>query len=158
MALWNWLQIIVKKVSKMIPVICDWKPRSLQFNSFWFNLLVGHTKIHAQCCPLNLDKFLITSSQLSIRYTIVPVWCFEKERRKKFIERQCLMKGRCMVILFQYSPGPDWSSRLRWLPHPQNPKYPAPENWPVTWHSIRSFPCESEVQKLWFYLSTGSRV
>ncbi|XP_064594740.1 spermatogenesis-associated serine-rich protein 1-like isoform X2 [Liolophura sinensis] len=46
------------------------------------------------------------------------------------------------------SHGPDWSSRLRWLPHPQNPKYPAPENWPVTWHGIRSFP--------WTYRTTAN--
>ncbi|XP_025096730.1 uncharacterized protein LOC112565508 isoform X2 [Pomacea canaliculata] len=36
--------------------------------------------------------------------------------------------------------GPDWSSRLRYIPDPENPDYPAPEIWPNNWKSMRPFP------------------
>ncbi|KAK7476363.1 hypothetical protein BaRGS_00032363 [Batillaria attramentaria] len=36
--------------------------------------------------------------------------------------------------------GPDWSSRLRYLPHPENPQYPAAEIWPNNWRSMRPYP------------------
>ncbi|XP_067674070.1 spermatogenesis-associated serine-rich protein 1-like [Haliotis asinina] len=36
--------------------------------------------------------------------------------------------------------GPDWDSRLRYLPHPKNPHYPAAEIWPNNWWSMRPYP------------------
>ncbi|XP_046326103.2 uncharacterized protein LOC124110746 isoform X4 [Haliotis rufescens] len=36
--------------------------------------------------------------------------------------------------------GPDWESRLRYLPHPKNPHYPAAEIWPNNWWSMRPYP------------------
>ncbi|GFN84673.1 spermatogenesis-associated serine-rich protein 1 [Plakobranchus ocellatus] len=36
--------------------------------------------------------------------------------------------------------GPDWSSRLKYLPHPENPEYPAAEIWPNNWRSMRPYP------------------
>lgn len=35
--------------------------------------------------------------------------------------------------------GPDWKSRLRWLPPPKNPKY-ITEIWPDQWKGMRTFP------------------
>lgn len=36
--------------------------------------------------------------------------------------------------------GPDWKSRLRWIPSPHNPDYPAEENWPEPWKPMRTYP------------------
>ncbi|XP_005097973.1 spermatogenesis-associated serine-rich protein 1 [Aplysia californica] len=36
--------------------------------------------------------------------------------------------------------GPDWSSRLKYIPHPENPEYPAAEIWPNNWRSMRPYP------------------
>lgn len=36
--------------------------------------------------------------------------------------------------------GPDWSSSLKYLPHPENPDYPAAEIWPNNWRSMRPYP------------------
>lgn len=36
--------------------------------------------------------------------------------------------------------GPDWSSRLRYIPDPENPDYPAAEIWPNNWRSMRPYP------------------
>ncbi|KAK7107953.1 uncharacterized protein [Littorina saxatilis] len=36
--------------------------------------------------------------------------------------------------------GPDWSSRLRYIPDPENPEYPAAEIWPNNWRSMRPYP------------------
>ena len=36
--------------------------------------------------------------------------------------------------------GPDWSSRLKYIDHPQNPKYPAAEIFPDNWKAMRPYP------------------
>ncbi|KAK0044594.1 spermatogenesis-associated serine-rich protein 1 [Biomphalaria pfeifferi] len=36
--------------------------------------------------------------------------------------------------------GPDWSSRLKYIPHPENPEYPAAEIWPDNWKGMRPYP------------------
>jgi len=36
--------------------------------------------------------------------------------------------------------GPDWSSRLKYIPDPENPDYPAAEIWPNNWRSMRPYP------------------
>ncbi|KAJ8314664.1 hypothetical protein KUTeg_006814 [Tegillarca granosa] len=36
--------------------------------------------------------------------------------------------------------GPDWKSRLKYIPDPENPKYPAMEIFPNNWHAMRPYP------------------
>ncbi|CAL1542570.1 unnamed protein product [Lymnaea stagnalis] len=36
--------------------------------------------------------------------------------------------------------GPDWSSKLKYIPPPDNPEYPAAEIWPNNWKSMRPYP------------------
>ncbi|BFZ09896.1 hypothetical protein BsWGS_12935 [Bradybaena similaris] len=36
--------------------------------------------------------------------------------------------------------GPDWSSRLKYIPAPSNPDYPAAEIWPNNWKALRPYP------------------
>ncbi|XP_053397960.1 uncharacterized protein LOC123552469 isoform X2 [Mercenaria mercenaria] len=36
--------------------------------------------------------------------------------------------------------GPDWKSRLKYLPHPEDPKYPAMEIFENNWKAMRPFP------------------
>lgn len=44
-------------------------------------------------------------------------------------------------IQIEYSEaGPDWSSRLKYIDHPQNPKYPAMEIFPNNWKAMRPYP------------------
>lgn len=37
--------------------------------------------------------------------------------------------------------GPDWSSKLKYIPAPSNPDYPAAEIWPNNWKALRPYPC-----------------
>ncbi|ESO84867.1 hypothetical protein LOTGIDRAFT_204677 [Lottia gigantea] len=36
--------------------------------------------------------------------------------------------------------GPDWESKLRYIPHPQREEYPAMEIWENNWKSMRAYP------------------
>ncbi|CAG5118806.1 unnamed protein product [Candidula unifasciata] len=46
--------------------------------------------------------------------------------------------------------GPDWSSKLKYIPAPSNPDYPAAEIWPDNWKALRPYPFSNrQSQKEW---------
>ncbi|KAL5009832.1 hypothetical protein ScPMuIL_012137 [Solemya velum] len=47
--------------------------------------------------------------------------------------------GENINVKYSYA-GPDWESKLRYIPDPENPKYPAAEIFPNNWHAMRPYP------------------
>lgn len=48
-----------------------------------------------------------------------------------------------MEFSFQFRNGPDWKSKLKYIPDPENPKYPAAEIFENNWKAMRPYPCKS---------------
>lgn len=48
-----------------------------------------------------------------------------------------------MELSFQFRNGPDWKSKLKYIPDPENPKYPAAEIFENNWKAMRPYPCKS---------------
>ena len=38
--------------------------------------------------------------------------------------------------------GPDWKSKIKYIPDPENPNYPAAEIFENNWHAMRPYPCK----------------
>jgi len=69
------------------------------------------------------------------------------------------MKNYCNVIILVSSRnGPDWKSRLKYLPDPSDDKYPAAEIFPNNWKAMRPYPCNISLSSMSISPNTGESV